>query len=176
MPSKHHIPQLFLKLLWTRRTWGEYKIKSTNYVSYSKLNHCECREAKQLKRGCVGVHVILGTRWRMCATVLASAHEVIMPGHAGTHRTMSQVTPDHEPGCTRKHVSYLCPHTCRMQSRHSVFFLPWFPLSIPTLLAKSPSHDGPSVSLTFPLPNPTFLFSNYSQWTKKNEIGKKMFS
>lgn len=91
MPSKHHIPQLFLKLLWTRRTWGEYKIKSTNYVSYSKLNHCECREAKQLKRGCVGVHVILGTRWRMCATVLASAHEVIMPGHAGTHRTTSQV-------------------------------------------------------------------------------------
>lgn len=88
---------------------------------------------------------------------------------ARSHRTMSQVVlASTSATCALTHAE-CSPGT-------QLFFLPWFPLSIPTLLAKSPSHDGPSVSLTFPLPNPTFLFSNYSQWTKKNEIGKKMFS
>lgn len=40
----------------------------------------------------------------------------------GHHARACQNTPEHEPGRTCKHISYLCPHTCRMQSRHSAFF------------------------------------------------------
>lgn len=96
---------------------------------------------------------------------LASAHEDTMPGHARTYQSMSQVVL-----ASTSATSAFTRADCSPGTRLS---LPWFPLSIPTLLAKSPSHDGPSASLTFSLPNPTFLFFNYSQWTKKNEMGEK---
>lgn len=79
------------------------------------------------------------------------------------------------PGRTDPHVSRLRPPTCAVRSRRLAFST-----SVSFTCSNTPckftSPDSPSASLPFSLLNPSFPFSNYSQWTKKSKMGKKRFS
>lgn len=160
MPSKQHMPQLFLKLLWTR-TWGQYEIKSTNYISYSQLIHWVqgSQATQEVLHGCVsGSCDSLRDVCREHVThreqTFDSAHEDATPGHATTHQSTSQVA--------LASISATSTLTCAGPSPGLSFLCLGF-----FMYSNTPC---PSTSLPFPLPNPSFLFSNYSQWSKKNKM------
>lgn len=168
MSNKHHMPQLFLKILWTRRTWGEYKIKSTNYVSYSKLNHRECREAKQLKRGCVGVHVTLETRWRMCTMILP------LP-----MRTPCQGMPEHTRAWARSYLqARQLPLPSHVQTAVQAlgFLCLGFLYLFQHSLQNHPVMTAHQLHSHFLFPIPLSSFSIIHNGQRRTRWGKKKFS
>lgn len=174
MPCKDHMPQLFLKILWKITTRGQCNkvhklcfllpastIMSTGMSSNSGGDAWMSMWSLWLTEGCVP--------WahNTQQQTSASSHEDTMPGSARMHQSTSQVV------LISTSATYACARTeC---SPGTWLSLPWFSLSIPTLLAKSLCPDSPSASLPFSLLDPSFLFSNYSQWTKKSKMEKKFF-
>lgn len=153
MPSKHHMPQLFLKILWTRRTWGQYKMNPQIMFLTPRLTPLECREAQRLKGRCVDILCeccdSLGDEGLGCVAHGAQTFDSAM-------RMLCQTTPEHEPGSPCKDAGHLCPHTRRVWSNCSANFAS-FPFSYSHPPCKITQPCQPWAAHPFSLPNPQFL-------------------
>lgn len=93
--------------------------------------------------------------------------------HTG-HRplTFVQNTREHEPCCVCKHMgtSALTQAGCGPATGLT---WPRLPLAVWMLLAKSPNPAAHQHHTYILFPIPSFFFSSYSQWMKKNKMGEK---
>lgn len=124
MPNKCHTPQLFLKLSWTG-TWGKYKNKPTNHVSFTlKIKNSRVIETQQLRNWCLDDHMTTVTHGNSCGTETQSPYR-------HTTRPNRQQTREHEwdPQVRQSLCSERCGDTSRttfMLPVSFIFFnLPW---------------------------------------------------
>lgn len=166
MPSQHHMPQLFLKILWTRRTWGQYKINPRLMFFTPRLTPPEYRETKQLKGR--GVNVL----W----DCYDSPREGAKAWGIDLWLWQEDAVPEHAVLASTPGTSALT-HAARDSGTQLT--VPRFPSALPTVPAKSPSPSGLAAPrpLSSQPPVSSFPFIHNAprrtRWKKKKK--KKVF-
>lgn len=140
------------------------------YFLYRLIHH-GCRETKQFMSSCVCLCDCCDSLKDAChrhvshrAQTFDSAHEDTRPGHATTHRSTKQVIC-----ASTLATSFLAYAWCCLSTQLSFLYLSLLDLFQHSLQNHS-ALSAHQLYSHFLFPIPSFFFSSYSQWMRKNKM------